>query len=288
MKKVILLGLISAFADCSETSAMRKLESSLHEELPLATPRSSAIPTEEFSVSDRPILFSVQNADKEMLIKELDKIRDSNATIIVTPEILDFLANPENKEILAVFKARVQSVSIADEVEDIPDEYFANWKNLSRVTFGEASSLKRIGRGAFRGSGLREIHIPDGVEELCERCFFVCQSLSRVTFGSDSSLKHIGREAFLGSGLREIHIPDGVEKLCNECFLGCKSLSRVTFGTGSTLNHINGTVFEDSALREVYAPRNVERLIRQALGRPAEKLTFRSPKQASKPNPSQK
>ena len=39
-------------------------------------------------------------------------------------------------------------------------------ENLSRVTFGESSSLKRIGERAFWGSGVREIHIPDGIERL--------------------------------------------------------------------------------------------------------------------------
>ena len=39
-------------------------------------------------------------------------------------------------------------------------------KSLSRVTFGESSSLRFIGKEAFSGSGVVEIHIPDGIERL--------------------------------------------------------------------------------------------------------------------------
>ena len=41
---------------------------------------------------------------------------------------------------------------------------FSWCKSLSHVTFGESSSLKLIGKGAFSESGVCEIHIPDGVE----------------------------------------------------------------------------------------------------------------------------
>ena len=85
--------------------------------------------------------------------------------------------------------------------------------SLSRVAFGECSSLKLIGKLAFSDSGVREIHIPDGVEELCETCFSWCKRLSRVTFGKSSSLKLIGMEAFFGSGVVEIHIPDVIESV---------------------------------------------------------------------------
>ena len=48
--------------------------------------------------------------------------------------------------------------------------------NLSRVTFGESSSLKLTGKEAFSRSDVVEIHIPDGVEELCESCFYNCEN----------------------------------------------------------------------------------------------------------------
>ena len=61
---------------------------------------------------------------------------------------------------------RAQSVSIADGVEELYQKCFARCKSLCRVTFGKSSSLKLIGKGTFRGSGVRAIQIPNGVEVL--------------------------------------------------------------------------------------------------------------------------
>ena len=82
---------------------------------------------------------------------------------------------------------------------------------------GESSSLRSIGKEAFRGSGVCGIHIPNSVEELCGLCFSGCKSLSGVTFGESSSLRRIGELAFLGSGVCEIHAPDSIERLLRDC-----------------------------------------------------------------------
>ena len=96
---------------------------------------------------------------------------------------------------------RARFVSIPDGVEEICESCFCGCKSLLRVTFGESSSLKLIGKGAFRESGVVEIHLPDSVEELCEECFSECRSLSRVTLGESSSVKVIGKGALRCSGL---------------------------------------------------------------------------------------
>ena len=108
---------------------------------------------------------------------------------------------------------RVQMVSIPDSVEELCDECFCDCESISRVTFGDRSSLKRIGKKAFRECGLREIRIPDSVEELCDECFCGCMSLSRVIFGDSSSLKRIGKESSWGSSETEIRIPGRIERL---------------------------------------------------------------------------
>ena len=137
-------------------------------------------------------------------------------------------------------------VSIPDGVEELCEKCFYKCKRLSRVTFGESSSLKLIGKGAFRVSGIVEIHIPDAVEKIGDQGFFKCESLSRVTFGEYSSLKLIGMGAFCETPLREIHIPDSVEELGNVCFVGCWSLSRVIFGESSSLKKVGFVLFSRS------------------------------------------
>ena len=154
----------------------------------------------------------------------------------------------------------VELVSVPDSVEEISEECFSKFESLSRVTFGESSSLKLIAIGAFFQSGICEIHIPDGVQELCEMCFFECGSLSRVTFGESSSLKLIGKQAFSGSGLVEIHIPDSVKKICEGCFAECESLSRVILRESSSLAWIGKEAFRETGVVEIHIPDGVEKI----------------------------
>ena len=164
----------------------------------------------------------------------------------------------------------LQEIHIPDSVEELGDACFSwgeidwplqSWGPLSRVTFGEASSLKIIGEEAFRQSSITAICIPDGVKELGERCFQFCKSLSRVTFGEASSLKRIGASAFAATtALRGIHIPDGVEELGEGCFSSCRSLSRVTFEEASSLKIIGEEAFYGSGIHAIHIPDSVEEI----------------------------
>ena len=151
----------------------------------------------------------------------------------------------------------VWSIAIPDTVEELCDDCFYDWEALTRVTFSEASLLKRIGVGAFYDCGLAEIHIPGGVEELCDECFAGCEVLARATFGEPSSLKRIGVDAFNGCALTEIAIPDSVEELCDMCFSQCKSLTCVTFGEASSLKVIGVCCFSGSGIVQISLPASV-------------------------------
>lgn len=59
-----------------------------------------------------------------------------------------------------------EEVVVPDGVEELFENCFFSCKSLSRVRFGDSSSLKLIEERVFLGSGVREIHIPDGVEAL--------------------------------------------------------------------------------------------------------------------------
>jgi hypothetical protein len=54
--------------------------------------------------------------------------------------------------------------------------------------------LSRIGKRAFRGTGLVGIILPSSVAILGEGCFAECKSLSSVTFEAGSPLLGIERE----------------------------------------------------------------------------------------------
>ena len=67
---------------------------------------------------------------------------------------------------MAFGESGVVEIHIPDCVEELCEECFSECQSLSRVTFGESSSLKLIGKEAFKSSGVTEIHIPDGIERL--------------------------------------------------------------------------------------------------------------------------
>ena len=232
-----------------------RLDSVLHERLPFSVVKVSYSPSDVFqgSISDR--------MDQHRVLAELKGNEECNEEnpCTETSDTLDEILSDECGERAAVYlclcgmqglvsgyetsfwcdlEQHVQLVSIPDHVEELCDECFSGCENLSHVTFGESSSLKRIGKKAFYGTGLRDIHIPDSVEELCDKCFKLCESLSRVRFSELSSLKRIGKKAFHDSALMEIDIPDSVEELCEECFKYCHSLRHVTFSESSSLRRI--------------------------------------------------
>ena len=159
----------------------------------------------------------------------------------------------------------VEEVVIPDSVEELSESCFARCKSLFRVELSESSSLKRVGKEAFSGSGVCEIHIPDSVKELSELCFARCKSLFRVEFSESSLLKRIGKGAFSGSGVCEIHIPDSVKELSELCFFECRSLSCVTFGESSLLKRVGKEAFSGSGVTEIHIPGRIEEILRHAI-----------------------
>ena len=241
-----------------------KLSPALHEGLPLSIAnvsrsRSSVFDACFYDRTDkRLVVVEFKAAESYDIGYPCGDFCDSMAVYVV----LSAMNGRSQKDALPSSAQRIQ-LSIPDNFEELCEEYLSECKNLHCVTFGESSSLKRIGNGAFWGSGLREVHIPDSVEELCTKCFYECENLSRVTFGMSSSLKLIASEAFYRTLLTEIDIPDGVEELCEKCFFGCMSLSRVTFGESSSLKRIGNRAFVRALLTEIHIPNNVEELCKK-------------------------
>ena len=136
---------------------------------------------------------------------------------------------------------------------------FYRCRRLSRVEFGQFSSLKRIGAESFCESGLNEFHIPLTIEELSDKCLRQRKNVSRVTFGASSLLKRIGVEAFCQSGLEEIRIPNSVEELFEKCYQ-CESLSCVTFGECASAKRTGVLALCRCDREEIHIPDSVEEL----------------------------
>ena len=68
--------------------------------------------------------------------------------------------------------------------------------------------LKKIGKQAFAGSGLRELRIPEGVEKIGPQAFAYCRGL--VDIYIPASVKTIGQEIFsVGTKGIYVHTPAG-------------------------------------------------------------------------------
>ena len=174
-----------AFMESPASSERRfeRFNRDVHERLPFCTAKTSYSRSAVFegSVSIRLhqelFLFECEaNGDKSSP-KTSDKLEEmvddkSHKSVEVYLAVSGVLS--QNNSDWRRLMRMVQLVSIPDSVEELCDKCFCECENLSRVTFGESSSLKLIGKNAFSQSGLVEIHIPDGVEELCEYCFYWC------------------------------------------------------------------------------------------------------------------
>jgi hypothetical protein len=157
-------------------------------------------------------------------------------------------------------------VTIPRTVEFIGEKCFCRELEASRlneVIFEKDSCLKKIGRLAFYGSGLKTIEIP-------EKCEFLEGALCGVKFVSvSSSNPFIDVEGdfvitkdkkkllhYFGCSLR-IVIPNSVEIIGERCFSET-SLNEVIFESGCNLKGIESAAFVSTRLKSIRIPSKVE------------------------------
>ena len=132
-------------------------------------------------------------------------------------------------------------------VTEIDDYAFFNDKEITSVSFENASRLNKIGANAFSGcDNLTELNIPSSVNEIGFGAFQNCSNLESVAFESGitslpnqlfyncaslkrvvlpDTLEAIGNVAFANcSGLKEIEIPDSVTSIDKNAFKNCVNL----------------------------------------------------------------
>ena len=106
--------------------------------------------------------------------------------------------------------------------DEIPAVCFKGKKTLTSIVFPDV--LKRIGRDAFAGSGLKgSLNIPEGVVEIGRRAFIGNDFTGVLTL--PSTLKKIGGDAFIECCfICPLNLPDGIEELGDYCFGNCRYL----------------------------------------------------------------
>lgn len=144
-------------------------------------------------------------------------------------------------------------------------------------------SVKKIGDGAFFGSGLTEIILPEGLEYIGNNAFEKCEDLTGIVI--PEGVKEIGNEAFsycfnlleaefkgaetkLGTGVFEecrsmykICLPSGIRSVPEKTFSECTSLfsARIPDGTEELCS---GSM--PCLINEVYIPSSVTKIAEDA------------------------
>ena len=189
---------------------------------------------------------------------------------------------PENVTKIGKFAfidSGLKSINISKSVTDIGEGAFNGCKTLSDVTFeagsklssiGEGTfygctaltridipeNLKKIGVGAFSGSGLKSITIPKNVVSIENLAFSNCKSLLNVDFEDGSVLGTIGEEAFKSCvKLTAIEIPDSVDTIDIYAFDSCESLEAVKLPENADLG--KGAFSGCSSIKSIAIPSGI-------------------------------
>lgn len=109
-------------------------------------------------------------------------------------------------------------------VSKIGEYAFMGCANLREVVLPD--SLKELGEGCFRETGVRSITLPQGVEKLPRYLFAWCGDLESIAL--PSGLDDIASHAFIYCGkLQSVTIPSGVKHIGSNAFSECRSLREV-------------------------------------------------------------
>ncbi len=126
----------------------------------------------------------------------------------------------------------LQSVSIPDSLTEIKEFTFSNCSGLQNVVIGKG--VEKIGRYAFRGTGISVLNIPGNVKSIGESAFRACDSL--IALNIESGVEEIGNYAFYGCeflGNNElgatyaVNIPETVTSIGDYAFRNCVSLNSI-------------------------------------------------------------
>lgn len=143
---------------------------------------------------------------------------DNITSFTIAPEIkhIGYGAFANCKNLIDVF--------FGDNVQDIGDECFKNDVSLRSVALPE--KLRKIGKGAFEGSGLYEFTIPCNIDRLEEETFKDCKELCVVDSCSKNVID-IDKKCFCGcSELIDINFIVG--KCDNKAFYKCINLKKIS------------------------------------------------------------
>ena len=145
------------------------------------------------------------------------------------------------------------SVDIPSSIRYIDEDAFYGCTSLTDVTLHEGllyiygwafngcsslynltlpNSVKNLGRGFIRGTGISHLDLPAGLTRIGTNVFAECQNLKTITIGPN--IRDIDLYAFQNSGIESIVIPDNIQNIDSYAFADCNDLGSVYIGKGVT------------------------------------------------------
>lgn len=134
-------------------------------------------------------------------------------------------------------------------------QYHENYKNITSITL--PTTLIKIGKYAFSGTGLQGITIPESVTRIEESAFYKCADLTSATLPKD--IGAIAEGLFSDcSELESITIPKNASRYIHDyAFDNCTNLQTITFEGASEYFHV--AAFRGlSSLKDVYHSEETE------------------------------
>ena len=200
---------------------------------------------------------------------------------------------PENIKIIEIGTFRecsgLRSVTWNCTCDVIPNFCFAVCSNLTNFDF---SGIKKIGKYAFKESGLQEVWLSESIKNIEEGTFKECSGLRSVTWNCTcdvipalcfavcsnltqfdlSGIKKVGTSAFEKSGLTSVTLSKGTI-VCKKCFVHCKSLAKVEW---LSARNIEGNIFAGCKnIKEIYISDKVKNIEANAfVSSPNAEITF--------------
>lgn len=138
------------------------------------------------------------------------------------------------------------------KIESIGDYAFLGCENLKEIEL--PASLRRLGEGCFRETGMTRVEIPASVTAIPKAAFAWCEALENVKL--PERLADISSHAFAYCRkLNNIDIPESVSHIGSNAFTRCLSLEKISLP--AAMKELESYAFSDCVkLREAVLPAN--------------------------------
>ena len=163
--------------------------------------------------------------------------------------------NDKDKRILPI-EIENGNCIIPEGITKIGEKCFDSFRELKSVIL--PSTLKEIGKCAFRYCGLESVTIPYGVTSIRDSCFCYCHQLTHVDL--PKGLKRIEDAAFIDTNIISITFPETLTMLGGDCVFADKNLKEINFPEHTLLKEYTWITDDESKVELIKIPEGVTKL----------------------------